>query len=259
MAVTRLLLDVRRGATVAALLGALVETGASVARIEQDLASLGPGAVPIALRSATGGSTVRLHAPPGAAPVRPWGEQRDRLALLAVDATVAAAAVGTLELLARARAAVHGVPVAEVEQDPMAGLDETAGAVALASALASLGRPEVLVTAVGVGAGSVATARGRLALPGPVAGALLGDRRTVRLPSGVDVVEPLAVAFLGAVGVEVAEEEESALLAGAVGGPVRGGRGLLTTRDGDAGTVVAVAVPADDTGTPGRGPGLATA
>lgn len=235
-----LVLDVRSGATVGALLGAFVEAGASLTRIERDLASLGPGPVPLAVRSSPIGSILRLHAPIESPAQLPWGQQRDRIALLAVDPVVVQGTLAVLELLARARALVRRQPPGEVELDALGGLDETAAAVALASAVASLGVPSIATTAIGIGCGTVATAFGDVDLPGPVVGEILHARRTIPLGPGAEVVDPLGAAFLAAMTDELPTSGDDEV-DGRVAGAAWAGRGAVHTRDGDVGAVVVIA------------------
>lgn len=238
---TALILDVRSGATVGAMLGALVEAGASLARIERDLEALGPGPVPIAVRRSAAGSSVRLHAPRKSAPQRSWREHRDRLALLAVDDDVAASTLGVLERLARARAQVRGVELATIEPEPLQGLDETAAALALASAVASLGAPTITATAVGVGEGTITTLVGEIVLPGPVVSQLLTGRRLLRQPFAEQIVDPVGAAFLAVATTQLPAVFDGKQLAEVTRRDARAGRGAVRTRDGDVGAVLAVA------------------
>lgn len=238
---TALILDVRSGATVGAMLGALVEAGASLARIERDLEALGPGPVPIALRRSAAGSSVRLHAPRKSAPPRPWSEHRDRLALLAVDDEVVTTTLGVLERLTRARAKVRGIALASVEPEPLQGLDETAAALALASAVSSLGSPTITATAVGVGEGTIPTLLGEVVLPGPVVSELLLERRLLRQPFAEEIVDPVGAAFLTVATTQLPQVFDDKQLAEVARSDARAGRGALRTRDGDIGAVLAVA------------------
>lgn len=233
-------LDVRSGATVGALLGALVECGASLRTIGRDLAALGPGPVPIALRRSRSGSYVRLHAPTNTPAVRPWSQHRDRLALLAVDDEVAACTVRVLETLTRGRAVSRGVSLDEVAVDPIAGLDETAAVLALASAVACLDQPTIRTTAVGVGSGTMRTVFGEVVLPGPVVAEVLAARRTQTRPFAVELVDPVSAAFLAARTTQLPDAAADAAVDDVDVRAHGTGRGAVISREGDVGAVLAV-------------------
>lgn len=200
-----LVLDVRRGATAAALLGALVEAGASLEAVEAAVATLGRGDVRLQVHATDAGSAVRIHAPQGAPTMETWEELRPRVELLAVDEIVVQRALLVLDTLFAGRAMVHGGSPADLEVDPFSGPDDLAAAVALAAATTSLGVGEVRVSELGVGSGTMRTVEGEVELPGPVVAALVRDARTTQLDVTAEVVDPVGAAYVVACTTDVHE------------------------------------------------------
>jgi uncharacterized protein (DUF111 family) len=194
--VVDLFLDVRRGATVEAVLGALIEAGASLETIDAAVATLGRGDVRLQVQAAAAGSVLRIRAPHGAPAHETWQDLRPRVALLALDEAVTDRALAVLDALFAARSSVHGVEPEEVDVDPLAGPDDLADAVALAAALHSLEVAELRATAVGHGTGTMRTVEGEVQLPGAVVGALLAGRPTTRHDVQRELVDPVGAALL---------------------------------------------------------------
>ena len=195
-----LFLDVRRGATAEGLLGALIDAGASLEEVEAAVAALGRGDVRLQLQAAPGGAGLRVRAPQGAPVHRVWGDLRPRIALLAVDDEVVDIAVAVLDALFAARGRVHGVPAAEMDLDPLSGIDDVAEAVALAAATCSLAPDRTRTSRIGHGTGTMRTIEGDIALPGPVVGDLLADQPTDPMDVTDEVVDPVGAAYLLVVG-----------------------------------------------------------
>lgn len=200
-----LVLDVRRGATAAALLGALVEAGASLEAVEAAVATLGSGDVRLQVHATEAGSAVRIHAPQGAPTMETWEELRPRIELLALDELVVQRSLLVLDTLFAGRARVHGGSPADLEVDPFSGPDDLATTVALAAATTSLGVGEVLVSELGLGSGTMRTIEGDVELPGPVVAALVHDAKTVRLDVTAEVVDPVGAAYVVACTTDVHE------------------------------------------------------
>lgn len=191
-----LVLDVRRGATAEALLGALIEVGASLEEVDAAVAALGRGDVRLQVQASGAGSSLRIRAPQGAPVHETWADLRPRIALLAVDERVAELALAMLDALFDARAAVHGVQPQDVDVDPLSGPDDLADAVALAAATRSLDIARVTTGPVGHATGVRTTIEGELRLPGPVVGHLLDRLPTVALDHAVEVVDPIGASYV---------------------------------------------------------------
>lgn len=205
-----LVLDVRRGATAEALLGALIEAGASLEEIDNAVAALGRGEVRLQVQASSAGSSLRIRAPHGAPVHETWDQLRPRIALLALDEEVVALALAVLDGLFAARAEVHGVRPEEVDVDPFSGPDDLADAVALAAATCSLGPDRITATAVGHGTGVRPTIEGDVKMPGPVVAALLATTGGIGTDHAVEVVDPVGAAFVAAADTHGADLDEEA-------------------------------------------------
>jgi pyridinium-3,5-bisthiocarboxylic acid mononucleotide nickel chelatase len=190
-----LVLDVRRGATAEALLGALIEAGASLEAMERAVSALGRGEVRLQVQGSSAGSSLRIRAPHGAPTHETWDDLRPRVALLPLDQDVVDGALATLDVLFAARAAVHGVDPADVDVDPFSGPDDLANAIALAAATVALAPDRVLTTAVGHGTGTHHSIEGDVELPGPVVTRILADTDTVARDASVLLVDPVGAAY----------------------------------------------------------------
>lgn len=189
-------LDVRRGATAEALLGALIEAGASLEEIDAAVAALGRGEVKLQVQASAAGSTLRVRAPHGAPVHETWEQLRPRIELLAVDERIVRTTLAVLDALFGARAAVHGVQPEEVDVDPFSGPDDLADAVALAAATHSLGVERIAATVVGHGTGTRHTIEGDVRMPGPVVAVLLERTGAVGADHALEVVDPIGAAFV---------------------------------------------------------------
>lgn len=215
--------DVQAGADGAALLGALVEAGASLERIERTVGALGTGHVRMSVSGGGGGTVVRVRGPAGAPTAELWSDLRPRVEMLAVDDPTRDLTVALLDALYAARGEVHRVPALQVEVDAFRGADDLAAAVALAAATTSLGEvASARVSPVGIGSGSLDTIEGPVPLPGPVVAVLLEGRETVVHDVAVELTDPVGAAYLRAIGTErVGATEARPEVA------VRSGRGRL--------------------------------
>lgn len=192
-----LVLDLRDGVTAGALLGALVEIGASLEAVEQAVDTLGHGPVRLSVRGG-GGTAVRVFAPEGTPTATTWGRLRPHVAHLALEDVVVEHTLATLDALAAARAAVEGGGADEVEVHPLTGPDELATALAVASALHSLGTTLGASTPVGHGTGTASTMEGPVRMPGAVVAQLLRDVATVPHDVAEELVDPLGAAVVAA-------------------------------------------------------------
>lgn|GEM_PF-4034702 len=195
---TGLVLDLRDGITAAALLGALVEVGASLESVEQAVDALGSGPVRLSVRGGGGGTAVRVFAPVGTPTAATWGRLRPHVAHLALEDAVVGHALATLDALAGARAVVEGCAPHAVEVHPLGGPDELAAAIGVAAALRSLDVPLRGCTPVGHGAGTADTMEGPVTMPGSVVAQLLRAVPTLPLDVAEELVDPLGAAVVAA-------------------------------------------------------------
>ncbi|MGY1814929.1 nickel pincer cofactor biosynthesis protein LarC [Blastococcus sp. SYSU D00820] len=198
-------LDLSSGVSGDMLLGALVGAGVP---LETLTAALDPLDLPIALRAEqirrAGLAAIRVHvdAPEEGQPHRTWADVRGLLVRLPEPLRSSASAV--FAALARAEAAVHGVPADDVHFHEVGALDAVADVVGVCAGFAALGLDRLVVSPVALGGGSVRTAHGRLPVPGPAVLALLAgtdlparggpDDEELATPTGVALVTTLATA-----------------------------------------------------------------
>lgn len=199
-------LDLGSGVSGDMLLGALVGAGVPLTTLSEALEPLG---LPIALRREdvrrAGLAAVRVHVdvPAEDQPHRTWADVRVLLDRLAEP--VRSSASGVFAALARAEAAVHGVPADDVHFHEVGALDAVADVVGVCAGVAALGLGRLVASPVALGSGYVATAHGRLPVPGPAVLALLagaaapghggGADEELATPTGVALVTSLASDF----------------------------------------------------------------
>ena len=169
--------DATHGAAGDMLLGALLDAGAPLARVTDALDSLArAGAEPVGVRV----EQVRRHGLRAAKAVvttPPSHVTRGpaQVAALVGAAGLAPAAAGfahtVFAALAAAEARVHGVPEADIHFHEVGALDSLADVVGCAVALEALGAlaggAVRVVSRVGLGGGTAATAHGRMPVPVP--------------------------------------------------------------------------------------------
>jgi hypothetical protein len=192
------------------LLGALLDAGATVARVQQAIASLGVPGLGLRTEAARRGGLACLRA----VITMPSVTDRERH-LADVLAQVEASDLGpagkdcaarVFRLLAEAEGAVHGQPPEEVHFHEVGAFDSLADVVGSAAALDDLGllAPGAVVScsALAAGSGSVGSRHGRLPVPAPAVvgiaaaagltlagGDLAGERST---PTGAALLAAVA-------------------------------------------------------------------
>ena len=192
-------LDLGSGVSGDMLLGALVGAGVPPATLSAALEPLG---LPITLRREEvrrgGLAAVRVHVdvPAEDQPHRTWADVRVLLDRLAEPLRSSASDV--FAALARAEAAVHGVPVDDVHFHEVGALDAVADVVGVCAGVADLGLDRLVASPIALGSGSVRTAHGRLPVPGPAVLALLADASAPAHggPAGEELATPTGVALV---------------------------------------------------------------
>ncbi len=199
-------LDLGSGVAGDMLLGAVVGAGVPLARIT---AALAPLDLPIALRAEDvrrgGLRAVRVvvEAPEEGQPRRTPSDVRRLLDRL--PGPLRAPAGEVFDALARAEAAVHGVPEEEVHFHEVGALDAVADVVGVCAGLAALRLDRLVASPIALGGGHARTAHGRIPVPGPAVLALLQaagapgrggpDEVELATPTGVALVTTLAAGF----------------------------------------------------------------
>jgi uncharacterized protein (TIGR00299 family) protein len=169
-------LDLSSGVSGDMLLGALVDSGVPIELMQAELDRF---QLPISLRAeqVSRGGLAATHVQVIAEEPDPVPRRlADVRALLArLSPRIAEAANGTFELLARAEAKVHGIRMDDVHFHEVGALDALADVAGVCAGFASLQLTALTAGPIALGGGSVATAHGRLPVPGPAVLELLRD------------------------------------------------------------------------------------
>lgn len=188
------------GVDTAALLGALMDAGASVEGVEVAVGSLGSGDVRLTVgRLRRGGLPVvaaRVRAPQGTPRADRLGTVRAILDGAALPDPVRQTAGSVLAALVGARARVAGTSPRDLDLHPVRTLDDLAGIVAVCTAVHHLGLEEITCGPVSVGIGLAEAAGGVRPVPGPVVTALLAGFPRREVPLAAELVTPPGAALL---------------------------------------------------------------
>ncbi len=196
-------LDVTAGVSGDMLLGAFVDAGADLARIQRHVDAVLPDTVGLVrsevLRAGMRATNVDVRLLVEDQPHRSWAEIRDRLAGDAVDPAVGDLALRVFGRLAEVEGHVHGVPVDDVRFHEVGAWDSVADVVGCCAATVELGITDLVVSSLALGSGSVRTAHGRLPVPAPAVLGLVpgwtvheGGEGELATPTGVALVVVLA-------------------------------------------------------------------
>jgi hypothetical protein len=161
------------------LLGALLDAGAPLAVVRRAVDAVVPGSVTIRVDTVVrAGLTARkAHVDTVAdQPHRTWHAIRARLVEAALPPAVRDRALEVFARLARAEAAVHGVPVDDVHFHEVGALDAIADVVGVCAAHHELGIDVATATPLVLGGGRVRTAHGELPVPAPAVLRLLAEQ-----------------------------------------------------------------------------------
>lgn len=182
--------DARHGVTGEMLLGALVDVGASVERVEAAVATLGGGAVRLAWgrvpRGGTIACSVRVRAPEWTPDVPSWARMREVLTYAALDDVVRDHALEAVRRLVSAEASSGGVAIEDLDMSQVGVLDTMALVVAVCTCVRELGLDRITIGPVGLGSGTVDTLAGPIAVPSPAVDHLLVGFTTLSLPDATE-------------------------------------------------------------------------
>ena len=167
------------------LLGALIDAGAPLDKVESAVSAVVPGEV--ALRTSTvhraGLRALKLDVESRAEdhPHRSWARIRSMLEDAELPSAVRTTALAAFARLADAEGRVHGVASDDVHFHEVGSWDSIADIVGVCAALAELGVTRVTASPVAVGSGRIGSAHGDLPVPPP---AVLRARPRVAGPRG---------------------------------------------------------------------------
>lgn len=193
-------LDARDGVTGEMLLGALIDAGASVERVEAAVRTLGVGAVRLAWarvrRGGTPACVVRVHAPEEAPDVPTWARMREVLAYAALPDPVRDHALEAARRLVGAEATAARVTVEDLDLSPVGVLDAMAIVVAVCASVHELGLQTITVGPIGVGTGPVDTIAGPVDEPAPAVAHLLTGFETRPRPLAAELTDATGAALV---------------------------------------------------------------
>lgn len=164
------------GASGDMFLGALIDAGVSLAELNRELAALGlPEARVEAESISRSGMTGTLATVPAEIGhhARSWRDIRAIIDTADVSAATKTESLRIFQRLAEAEAAVHGVPIDDVQFHEVGALDTIVDIVGAVIGLRLLGIEQLSCGPLRVGGGSVVSAHGLLPVPAPATARLL--------------------------------------------------------------------------------------
>ncbi|MDC5696780.1 nickel pincer cofactor biosynthesis protein LarC [Intrasporangium calvum] len=192
-------IDASSGVAGDMLLGALLDAGASLERVQAAVDAVVPGLVRLGVAETrrAGMRALKVDVQPTSEdqPHRSWAEVEQLVLGAELPAPIARRAHAAFAALARAEADVHGVPVEEVHFHEVGAWDSIADVVGVCAALEDLAVTDVVTSVIGVGSGTVQGAHGRMPVPVPaVLGLVTGW--TVDAVGDGELATPTGVALL---------------------------------------------------------------
>jgi uncharacterized protein (TIGR00299 family) protein len=185
------------------LMGALIDAGAPLDRVESAVSAVVPGEV--ALRTSTvhraGLRALKIDVESRAEdhPHRSWARIRSMLEDAELPSAVRTTALAAFARLADAEGRVHGVAPDDVHFHEVGSWDSIADIVGVCAALAELAVTRVTASPVAVGSGRVGSAHGDLPVPPPAVlelargwRVLAGGEGELATPTGMALIRALA-------------------------------------------------------------------
>lgn len=153
------------------VLGALVDAGVPLPRLQDAVDSLGPEMPRLeaetVLRAGIRATLVRVRTSDVNARPRSLRQLLDAVEMAQLPAPVKGKALQVIRRLGEAEARVHGLPSATIELEELGSTDTLADIVGSVAGLAELGAERVFSSALPVGSGRVRTHHGLLPVPVP--------------------------------------------------------------------------------------------
>lgn len=199
--------DCFSGASGDMILGALVDAGLEVERLQAAVADLGVGGIQITAeqvkRGAFVGTRVHVRTDESGHPRRHLRDIEAILDRAAIPDPVRADARRIFRRLAEAEAKAHGSAPDRIHFHEVGALDAIADIVGAAWGIRQLGLERIHVSPINLGGGSIQAAHGKMPVPAPGTAALLsgvpayGSEVPVELttPTGAAILTTLATAF----------------------------------------------------------------
>ncbi|WP_329196320.1 nickel pincer cofactor biosynthesis protein LarC [Streptomyces sp. NBC_01435] len=218
--------DCSSGASGDMLLGALLDAGASVAAVRCAVEAVAPGDIRIRAEKVLrcGLSATKVHVDTATrTPHRTWHSIRATLAEAALPEPVRERAQSVFARLARAEAAVHGIPVDDVHFHEVGALDAIGDVVGTCAAYHDLGIGSATATPIALGSGRARSAHGEIPVPVPAVLRLLADHGAPASSGGspFEMCTPTGAALVLALCADWGPMPEFRLLGGGVGAGTR--------------------------------------
>lgn len=194
-------IDASNGIAGDMLLGALLDAGADIDAVRAAVEAVLPNTV--ALRSSevrrAGMRAIKLDVDVlvDDLPHRDWRDIRMMLTDAALPRDVRTRAIEVFTALAVAEGRAHGINPDDVHFHEVGAWDSIADIVGCCAALHDLGLTDLIAGTVGVGQGTMATAHGRLPIPGPAVTELSRGWRIAPVADG-ELTTPTGMALLAA-------------------------------------------------------------
>ena len=195
-----LFFDCVSGASGDMVLGALIDAGANVNRIRDELSTLRLRGWELEVHEVTRGSIRATRCEVVVAnddTERSYSDVLDLLSGSNLSAGVEDSARRAFEVLARAEARVHGLPLKQVHFHEVGARDAIVDIVGSAAALESLAPDEVITSPIPTGRGFVDSAGGTLPIPAPAVTEILRGA-TLYERGDAELVTPTGAALLAA-------------------------------------------------------------
>lgn len=196
-------IDASAGVAGDMLLGALVDAGVPLARLQSAVDAVVPGSVRLThaevTRAGLRASKVDVEVLVADPPHRTWTTIRELLDSAELDPPVRERAVAVFARLAEAEGRVHGVPPEEIHFHEVGALDAIADVVGTCAGIEALGVDRVVVSPVALGSGTIEAHHGTLPVPPPAVlelsrgwDVLAGGQGELATPTGLALVTALA-------------------------------------------------------------------
>ncbi|HET6561841.1 MAG TPA: nickel pincer cofactor biosynthesis protein LarC [Marmoricola sp.] len=192
-------MDASAGASGDMLLGALLGAGVPLSVLSDAVSAASPEPVrlSVAAESRAGLAATRCQVEVADSTThRSWSDVREVLSGAVLSSSVRTMAVEVFSRLASAEAAVHGMPVDDVQFHEVGALDAIADVVGVCAGFDHLGLSSLVVSPVAVGSGRVQGAHGSLPVPVPAVVELLRGVPSLAGPGAHESCTPTGAALL---------------------------------------------------------------
>jgi uncharacterized protein (TIGR00299 family) protein len=191
--------DCISGASGDMILGSLIDAGADIEKVRDELSSLSVGPWDLDVHAVTRGSirATRCEVTVTDETERSYSDVVSLLARSDLSDSVKERVRRAFDILARAESKIHGVPLEEVLFHELGALDAIVDIVGSAAALESLAPDEVITSSIPTGHGFVDSAHGPLPLPAPAVTEILRGA-TLYERGEAELVTPTGAALLAA-------------------------------------------------------------